>query len=512
MNNKTSVTTRLAAWLFLIQAVAIGVIYFMRLDGPILNIPAVHERVEALRAQANLDAVWTKFNKDQQVWGYVDRHSIVPGDSFNLMLSTKPGSKPFTGVVQISRLTWKDDESQREWAWESDQQTIDAQPLVNTAASVGAGWTVTDVVSGTEKWKTGYYIVDIIGDDGKHQDNVAAIIVRPTKRTGDILVKVSTNTFQAYNRWGGSSFYNSALFNDKAPMVSFDRPTYPAFEDYETYFVAWMEKYAQEKGLEVGYIGDFDLHSDPAIMDGYKLFVSQGHDEYWSKEMFDAVENRIFKQGKNTLFLGANTAYWQVRYMDVSQAPGGPNLGRQMVAYKEKYDPIAARFPSEEKALPYLTNMFRYKARRPETMLVGVAYQSYFEPTDESGLFDYKIVDTTLPFFAGVNWKAGDLIKGVVGYEWDNRDPERDGKRLWDPMTSMNAEIPASKLKVLFTSEPVDAEGHKGLAEAVYWESPAGAKVFSSGAIRWDWGFGKDGITDDEFVKFNENLFDYFRK
>ena len=85
-------------------------------------------------------------------------------------------------------------------------------------------------------------------------------------------------------------------------------------------------KYAQETGAKIGYIGDFDLHEDPAIMDGYKLFVSQGHDEYWTKEMFDAVENRIFKQGKNTAFLGANTAYWQVRYTDINKAPGGKAL------------------------------------------------------------------------------------------------------------------------------------------------------------------------------------------
>ncbi len=509
---QTNVTTRLFAWLFLIQCVAIGAIYFLRLDGPLMNVPAVKTRLDAVRAQANLDAVWTRFSEDQKVWGYVDRHSIVAGETFNLMLSVKPGDKPFKGVVQISRLSWKDNEPYRDWAWESDKETIDAQPLVNTAASLGAAWTVKDVVSGTEKWKSGYYVVDLIGDDGKRHENVAFIIVRPTRKSGDVLVKISTNTFQAYNRWGGHSYYNSALFNDKAPMVSFDRPTYPGFEDYDTWFVSWIEKYAQETGAEIGYIGDFDLHADPKIMDGYKLFVSQGHDEYWTKEMFDAVENRIFKQGKNAVFLGANTAYWQVRYVDIDQAPGGENRGRQMVSYKEKYDPVVARFPSEDKALPYLTNMFRYKSRRPETMLLGVAYQNYFEPSEPSPQFDYKIVDASLPFFEGTGWKAGDIIKGVVGYEWDNRDPDGDGKRLWDPMLSANAEIPLKNIKVLFTGDPVDIDGKKGRAEAVYWESPAGAKVFASGAIRWDWGFGRPGYSTPAFLKFSQNLFDQLRK
>jgi hypothetical protein len=183
-----------------------------------------------------------------------------------------------------------------------------------------------------------------------------------------------------------------------------------------------------------------------------------------------------------------------------------------MVSYKEQADPIMARFPKEEDALPYVTNMFRWKNRRPETMLVGVAYQNYFEPTDDSPRYDYKIVDSSLPFFEGTGWKAGDAIKGVVGYEWDNRDPDGDGKRLWDPKASANAAIPAASIKVLFTGAPVDYQGKKGLSEAVYWESPAGAKVFSSGAIRWDWGFGKTDIVTPALLRFNKNLFDYLRK
>ena len=87
-----------------------------------------------------------------------------------------------------------------------------------------------------------------------------------------------------------------------------------------------------------------------------------------------------------------------------------------------------------------------------------------------------------------------------------------DGKRLWDPMLSMNAEIPLKNIRVLFTGEPVDVDGKKGRAEAVYWESPAGAKVFASGAIRWDWGFGRPGYSTPAFLTFSRNLFDYFRK
>jgi len=51
-----------------------------------------------------------------------------------------------------------------------------------------------------------------------------------------------------------------------------------------------------------------------------------------------------------------------------------------------------------------------------------------------------------------------------------------------------------------------DVWGRKGLAEAVYFESEAGAKVFSAGTIRWSWGLGRPGFIQPGFVRFNENL------
>ena len=378
----------------------------------------------------------------------------------------------------------------------------------NTASSLGADWQVNYDIDQTADWKTGYYVVDIEEGPDQRDDNVAAFVVKTPARSGDIMVKISTNTFQAYNRWGGHSLYNSVLFSDKDVMVSFDRPTYAGFFDYETYFVSWIEQYAANNRVTVAYMSDFDLHDDPTLIDGYKLFVSQGHDEYWTKEMFDTIENRIFKQGKNVVFLGANTAYWQVRYADINQAPGGRSYGRQMICYKEADDPIMARFKNEKDALPYVTEQFRWKNRRPETMLVGVGYQNYFQPGDTGPFFDYQVAKVDLPFFEGTGWKPGDKLRGILGYEWDNRDPEGNGKRLWAEGESMNAQFPADKLQVLFSGEPTDFEGHKGLAEAVYWESPAGAKVFSSGSIRWDWGFGKPGYTDEAFKTFNKNLFE----
>ena len=47
-----------------------------------MEIPAIRDRITAVRTALNTDAVWNRFSRDQQVWGYVDRHSIAPGESW----------------------------------------------------------------------------------------------------------------------------------------------------------------------------------------------------------------------------------------------------------------------------------------------------------------------------------------------------------------------------------------------------------------------------------------------
>ena len=239
-------------------------------------------------------------------------------------------------------------------------------------------------------------------------------------------------------------------------------------------------------------------------MDAYRLVITGAHDEYWSKEEFDAFERRIFKQGRNVCFFGADAAYCQVRYGDLNRAPDGPSLGRQLVCYKTASDPIAARASRLDPGL-LTTNNFRTGARRPETMLMGGAFQSWFDAASPQRPA-YRVVRNDLPFFAGVGWSVGDVAAEVVGYEWDNTDPLGDGRRLWEAGRSRIAAIDPSSIAVLFRGEAIDADGRRGVAEATWFRSPAGAHVFNAGSVRWIWGLGKEGFVQPRFRRFNENL------
>jgi hypothetical protein len=379
-----------------------------------------------------------------------------------------------------------------------------------TAATVGAGWTASIEQIGTGGWQSGYHAIDFVHDaDGFRDPNVASIVATDRGRSGDILLELSTNTYQAYNEWGGYSLYVSDFVGTNAQTVSFDRPTAPDFFRWEYYLALWLERYAAERGLKVDYATNFDIYRDPTFAEKYRLFVSGSHNEYWSLEEFEAVHRRIFELGKNTVFMGANTAYWQVRYADVNGAGADACRGRQLVCFKSLDDPV--RFRGDKgRSFDLITMRFRDGARRPETMLMGVAYQSYFSDAAVPPIrCPYVVARTDLPFFEGTGYRVGEPIGDVVGYEWDNTDPDGDGRRLWDPQQSRIPPLDPAAIKVPFTGAPVDIDGKPGKAEAAYFVSPAGAKVFSSGSIRWALGLGAPGWEQERFKLLNRNLLDH---
>ncbi len=445
---------------------------------------------------------WSQWFDIQRIWGYADRTSLLPGEPLNVMLAGGPGQPDRQVHLEVFRIGANQAQT---LVWKSDVVTVSYLATTKSAAAMGPDWPPSIAHIDTRAWPPGVYSCDAVEQVTATRDvKVAQWVVRNPARKGAVLARLGTNTYQAYNDWGGHSLYPSDDNDVRGVMVSFDRPAPPDFFEYDAFLVGWLEGLAPALGGAIDYASNFDIHRDPALMDGYKLVICGAHDEYWSGEEFDAFEARIFKQGRNTCFFGGNTAYYQVRYGDANRPPDAEPLGRQIVCYKDETDPVLNR-PSKIDPALLVTDLFREDARRPETMLMGAAYQNWFDPAGPLQ-FPYAVARTDLPFFEGTGWKVGDPIGDVVGYEWDNRDPEGDGKRLWDKARSKNAAIPLADIRVLFRGEPVDVDGHKGLAESVYWRSAAGAQVFSAGSIRWSWGLGKDGFAQPAFQKFNENL------
>jgi hypothetical protein len=62
----------------------------------------------------------------------------------------------------------------------------------------------------------------------------------------------------------------------------------------------------EKKGYDVSYISNIDTDNDYEGLMRSKAFLSVGHDEYWTKRMFDNV-SRARDEGLNILFLSGNS-------------------------------------------------------------------------------------------------------------------------------------------------------------------------------------------------------------
>jgi hypothetical protein len=445
-------------------------------------------------------AIWTEFFKGQRIWAYPDRHSVRPGERFNIMAAGGPGQPTRRVRLEVFRVS----SAAPTKVWTSDFVEVSYRGATRSGAAIGPGWPPTFADIDTTGWPPGCYYADIVEQTTATRDVKACFwVVTNPKRSGSVLIRLGTNTYQAYNPWGGHSIYPNDDDENRGLLVSFDRPTPPSFFEYDVFLVNWIEGLAASLG-GVDYVTNFDVHNDPTVVEHYPLVITSAHDEYWSGEEFDAFHRRIFKLGRNTAFFGANTAYCQVRFGDLNAGPGVAPQGRQMVCFKTAFDPIALR-PGKADPRRLTTNNFRTNARRPETMLMGSAYQNWFEPGGPERP-PLLVARTDLPYFEGTGWKVGDTAAEVVGYEWDNRDPEGNGKRLWDAQASLEPAIDPAGISVLFRGHAIDADGNPGLAESTLFRSTAGARVFNAASVRWAWGLGKQTYVNAPFQRFNENL------
>jgi hypothetical protein len=140
--------------------------------------------------------------------------------------------------------------------------------------------------------------------------------VRPREgESSDIAVLLNTNTWAAYNDWGGASLYgyvNGQNENSLPSAVSFLRPnprSQPSIRNHlvggELQFLTWLAK----SELEFDCLTDLDLHISP-LDSGVKLLVLSTHPEYWSAEMYDHLEG-FLNSGGSLLYLAGNGIYWK---------------------------------------------------------------------------------------------------------------------------------------------------------------------------------------------------------
>ncbi|HWB03196.1 MAG TPA: N,N-dimethylformamidase beta subunit family domain-containing protein [Verrucomicrobiales bacterium] len=422
------------------------------------------------------------------VEGYATQVSYAPGEEAKLCVSTTGSA--FS--VEITRIGAK-----AERVWSKDNIPGREHPVPDNASSHGCRWPVSVSVKIPAEWRSGYYLVTLRTQDGgggfiqrnrRTAEGRCWFVVRSggTAPRSKMLLQLSANTYNAYNNWGGFSLYGyNGRNGNQGHRVSFDRPPESQFPNWEQPFVEWGER----NGIAMDFAANSDLEFHPEELDGRKLVLSVGHDEYWSKPMRDNLE-KFIGSGGNVAFFSGNVCCWQVRSED---------NGRALTSWKQNYhsDPVYAA----RKDLSTLSSLWSHHLiKRPENSLTGVCFlwggyhRSHGQLMDGSGAFTVHRPDHWI--FAGTGLKKGDAFGGkdtIVGYECDGCELEmRDGLPFPTHRdgTPDNFEIAGTAPAIW---HPDDCEwydkwenGRKG--NAVLGTYRRGGTVFTCGSTDWSHG------------------------
>ncbi|GGB68334.1 hypothetical protein N798_08680 [Knoellia flava TL1] len=176
-------------------------------------------------------------------------------------------------------------------------------------AMTSAPWSTTLQVPVDDTFVPGTYLLRI--ENATEQTYVPLTVRDDTGTTHDVLVQQATATWQAYNRWGGNSFYSTP----GSGRLSSDRPYAEGqgsgqFLPLELGLVRW----AESQGIDVTYWTDQDLERfGGQLPQRARTLVLPAHDEYWSLGMRAALTQAI-AAGVNVANLGANTIYRRISY------------------------------------------------------------------------------------------------------------------------------------------------------------------------------------------------------
>ena len=434
--------------------------------------------------------------------------------------------------------------------------------------AAGVDWPVVATIPVPAGARSGYHelVLHVAGPDGP-AEHVGYVVVRAARPDPAVpLLVLPTSTWNAYNDVAGTNLYTGGV------RASFRRPLPPGFlrrppgdggrvtvlgepdpamnthvmylienalsqwtgssgwSGWEGPFVAWAER----NGVVVHYATSVDLHGRGDVLDGRRMYLSVGHDEYWSWEMRDAVEDFV-AAGGNAAFWSGNVAYWQVRFEDG---------GATMVGYKQRFeDDPAFRDPDPEVRRRTTSIWADTAIGRPETSLTGLSFTrgGYHRigVRASAGLGGYTVERGDHWSFAGTGLDRGDVLGArsrIVGYECDGCDlaivagrVEPTGADGCPPGTVVLATAPASGFTRTTAARPVpdDAlsevefnawralgdvgragEIEHGHAVLAVRDGERGAgSVFATGCTEWIWGLVNG---DPQVERISRNVLERF--
>jgi hypothetical protein len=339
---------------------------------------------------------------------------------------------------------------------------------------------------------SGIYLAKLVREDPENgRASHVAFVVRDDDGGSDILFQTSDTTWQAYNAYGGNSLYTGSPAG-RAYKVSYNRPfttrccSWPAGEVYSWIFNAEypMVRWLERNGYDVSYATGVDADRRGAEILEHGVYMTVGHDEYWSGGQRANVE-AARDAGVHLAFFTANEVFWKTRWEPSISAGAAPY--RTLVCYKEthadaKIDPLPGVWTGTWRD----PRFGPHDGGRPENALNGTIFTVNGDRNDAMRV---PAADGKMRFWRNTSiatlaaGATATLPAGVLGYEWD--EDLDNGSR--PPGLIRLSTTTVSGVGLLQDYGSTYSSG-TATHHLTLYRHASGALVFGAGTVQWSWG------------------------
>ena len=349
--------------------------------------------------------------------------------------------------------------------------------------AVSASWTVPATAT------SGVYFARAVRTDTGGASHIF-FVVRDDSSHSEILFQTADTTWQAYNDYGGNSLYIGNGSVGRAYKVSYNRPFRTRVAESESWvfngeypMIRWLEG----NGYDVTYHTGVDADRSGSLIRNHKLWMSNGHDEYWSGAQRASVE-AARDAGVHLAFFSGNKIFWKTRWESSIDGTGTPY--RTLVCYKETHANDAID-PSDP---PTWTGTWRdprfsppADGGRPENALAGTIfmingpYDDTYTVTQADGRMRFWRNTSIASLGTG---QEATLAPGTLGAEVDV-----DLDNGYRPPGLFGVSTNHITTGSLYLLDHGSSYGPGNTVQRItLYRHTSGALVFATGSYQWSWG------------------------
>jgi Domain of unknown function (DUF4082)/Fibronectin type III domain/Bacterial Ig domain len=452
---------------------------------------------------------------DASIQGYATTMSVNAGQTVSFKINA-PGVSSYH--IDILRLGYYGGNGARKVASNilPTATLPQSQPACQTDASTGlidcGNWAVSASWAVPSNAVSGVYIAHMVRNDTGGSNQII-FVVRNDSSHSPVIVQTSDETWEAYNQYGGNSLYTCAQGSSGAPCppgnplaykgafaVSYNRPfdgslltdggnSYLYFAEYQ--MIRWLEK----NGYNTTYVdgGTVGASNGAALLEQHRVFMSSGHDEYWSGTQYANVQ-AARDAGVNLAFFSGNEIFWKTRWAASSFDSSTPN--RTLITYKETH----FNAPTDPADPPTWTGAWadpRFSppadGGKPANALTGQEFEINAGTSDIKVPGQYAKLrlwrNTAVASLGSSQTLTLDAGGGTLGYEWDEDldngfRPAGEFDLSSTTVSGLQAFTDYGSLITGVNGIPTSTATH----HLTLYRAPSGALVFGAGTVEWAWG------------------------